>query len=406
MADKRTGTTGVERDRDRLPLTVLLALGMGCAIAWYLLSGTWLDGFLQTPAGDPPVGGSSLLTCATAATVLLALGCGRGKLDGSPLRLIVLIGGLAASFSLVTLVFFMSADASSTGLLRIAWSTVSGIVYGLGLCAWVQNIPDKTVRGAMSSGSLGLLSAGCLMAVPTFGLPGASACLVALPFASFALFCTAAFVARNRPGAALGKRVSQSAARSKRVPYAALYAVLMGFATTQFFVMNGSNAPGATAVCMVAASGTVLLFVSLFLINALGITWCLFLAGMLFGIVVAFWLAMPESSALVVVTTATLHWASVLLVASAAFEPRENRRSRPVPAACTLLALFYMAAGLGSLTIFIGATSRAVICMGAIVVLLLTFLLARRENAPAAPGPLPGDARANRDGVLRAFAQA
>lgn len=378
---------------------------MGCAVAWYLLSNTWLTEFLQVSETNLPIGGKSLFICIAVAISLISLSFFRTKLDSFALRLAVPIGGLAVSSCLVALAFALGIDGAPVGILRIAWPVASGIVYGLELCAWVQNLADRTVRGAMTSVSIGLLCAGCLIALSSIDLSGATTLLIALPFVSFILFGATTLISPQQPSTE-SKRPAQASGRSRHVPYAAIYAALMGFATTQFFALNGVNAPTATVVCMVAASGLVFLFVSQFLIRALGITWCLFLVGMLFGIVIAFWIVLPEASALVVVTTATLHWASLLLVASAAFEPNRSRRFGTTPTACALLALFYAAAELGNIATYLGTTSRVIICIGAFIVLSLTFLLARRENALDTHIPPSFEEDTNRIDALQAFARA
>lgn len=381
----------------------LPSAGVGCAVAWYLLSGAWLASFLHSAEAAPPASGSSFATCIATALALAALSMLRDRLRSRPLRWAVLLGDLVVAVALVAIAFAMAAQAGSTAWLRGAWSIVSGASYGLALCAWAQSLRDRTVRGALLSMSVGLLVAGALLGLALLGPAGALSWALGLPFASLIAFCLAqATPGWNVPPEAPAKRP----ARSGRLSPVVMYAVLMGFATTQFFSLNGPGAQGATVVCMVAASGLVFLFVALFLVRALGITWCLLLVGMLFGIVTVFWFALPEADALVVVTTATLHWASMLLMAAAAFRPTAARPSGPVPAACALLALFYAAAGLGSLTIVLGATSRALICAGALVVLLATFLLAQRENAQAPSGlEAPGGSEDDRGETLRSLAE-
>lgn len=300
--------------------TAFLSLGVGCAVSWYLLSGSWPSAFLPVPLSGIPVGISSSFTCAAIALTLAGLAALRSRLDPTLLRRVVFVSGLVVSLIFVGIATGMAGGFAGGVWPRALWSVALGVGYGL---AWL-------VRGH---------------AVPA------------------------------------QKKLSRPARQQHPISLEAGYAVLMGFTTTQFFELHEDAMHLPTVVCMVAASGMVFLFVALFLIRSLGITWCLLLVGMLFGIVTVFWLVLPRASDLVVVTTATLHWSSMLLLAAAAFDAARARARGSVAMVCMLLGLFYAASALGSFTVYLGIASRVSVCAGALLLIFMTFLLARHENA-------------------------
>lgn len=359
--------------------TAFLSLGVGCAVSWYLLSGSWPSAFLPVPLSGIPVGISSSFTCAAIALTLAGLAALRSRLDPTLLRRVVFVSGLVVSLIFVGIATGMAGGFAGGVWPRALWSVALGVGYGLALCAWAQNLSDRTPRGALISTSLGLLVAGCLITASALNPGGLAIGAIALPFLSFLLFGLAWLVRGHAVPAQ--KKLSRPARRQHPISLEAGYAVLMGFTTTQFFELHEDAMHLATVVCMVVASGMVFLFVALFLIRSLGITWCLLLVGMLFGIVTVFWLVLPRASDLVVVTTATLHWSSMLLLAAAAFDAARAHARGSVAMVCMLLGLFYAASALGSFTVYLGIASRVLVCAGALLLIFMTFLLARHENA-------------------------
>ncbi|MEG2533603.1 MAG: helix-turn-helix transcriptional regulator, partial [Gordonibacter sp.] len=273
---------------------------------------------------------------------------------------------------------------------KVPSALVTVYLYALMLCSWAQCLGDRSIKGAMVSVSCGLIVAAATSLPLVSGLVPPSmftAAFALLPFAFSALALVlnqegdrSASKAKRQDEAPSPQAQPSFGVKGRTLPIIPIYATLMGFATTQFYTLNASSSSSTASLAMFLATGTVFLFVALFMVRVLDIGWCLFLSGVIFCVAIALWLFLPQPGELVVVVTGSLHWSSFLLLTAASFTTTNRQRQRCASNACLSLALFYLATDLGSLTTLLGVESRVIVGGAAAAVLLGALVFARRQE--------------------------
>ncbi|RDB71992.1 hypothetical protein C1875_04695 [Eggerthella lenta] len=349
--------------------TFLSAIGIGLAFSWYLFPVAKSNAHIFHTG---PLAGTLPVSVGIVIPLVL-LGLLGNRLDEKKARRIVLAAGLA-----LCLVSLVLAECIRAGLLlqdagSAALSLCSASMYGLAICLWAQNLRDRTVRGAMVSVSLGLLVAGASYLALTSAESIPSALHLTVPTISFALLASAQV---PRQDAVPTRACEPARESSRRASTITLYALPIGFFTTQFYTFNVPATPDIVNMGPLFAAGATLLFVSIFMAHLLDANWFLLLSGLLFCVLVLFWCVLPNFDEMILITTGTLHWASMLLLLAAPFQSRGRSSKESASMACLAIALFYLGTGLGSLIVTLGAFTRVGIGASAAIFLLITLAFA------------------------------
>lgn len=322
---------------------------------------------------------NTLVSCVVVFCVLAMLSVFCARLETPLLRTVVFGAGIALLAATAALVFSIKAQGSpfsAMGDLPLYIS--SNALYGLLLCLWAQGLSDRSIRGAMLSVSIGMLVAGAVSTlVATFG-PFRPMAYLALPSAAFASLGATMLLGKPADGRSV---VPLSAAKRFRgTPFfLPLYALLIGFATTQFHTLSGFGDAASANIGMLLAAGMIFAFIALFMVRFIEAKWFLLLSGVLFCVLILFWFILPRPSELIAIPAGTLHWASALLLMTVAYRPGKQSLDQASSMVCLLMALFYLGAGLGGFTIMLGISSREVIAVIAAMLLLITLVFANRQ---------------------------
>lgn len=393
MGSRRTGSVvGIGETRRRALSALFSSLGMGCAVLWCNFASTWLGlSLFTTDVGSLPASVATTLANGTVLFLLLvALGAQRTRLELERARTAVLAVGAASVVALTLLMGAMQLGALPPSFAVVPSALITAYLYALMLCSWAQCLGDRSIKGAMVSVSCGLLVAAAASLPLANGLVPPSIFAAAFALLPFAFSALALILSQEKsPSASRSKRQDEASlpqaqstfgVKGRALPIIPIYATLMGFATTQFYTLNASSLSNAASLAMFLATGTVFLFVALFMIRVLDIGWCLFLSGVIFFVAIVLWLFLPQPGELVVVVTGSLHWSSFLLPIAASFAAANQQRQQCASSTCLSLALFYLATGLGALTTLLDVESRAIVGGIAVAVLLGALVFARRQE--------------------------
>lgn len=365
----------------RMPV-VLSSLGFGGAMLWYLFSDKWLAWVLPKALADSAIGSTALiLPVSFPLAAVLALFC-IALTHVSTRKLI--IGALIIMLATVSMLLFLAGDPDGglvdMSVFPLVWAVLSGVIFGLAHVFWVQNLVSKSLRETMVSLSLGLVIAGAAGALLALGGSDNIVWLIASPPLSFLAYLFAFLLEGPSSKRPADVQPPRSREKRTRIPFVAIYAAIMGFATTQFFILVTSSAHEETAVATAALVGVVFLFIGFFLIRLIHITWILFLSAVFFATLILLWFVYPDLADSILGATSSLHWVGFVLVACSAHESRRLTHAESAASTYTMLMLFYFASGLGNITIHVGATSRGLISLTALIILLITFVFARHEK--------------------------
>ena len=126
--------------------------------------------------------------------------------------------------------------------------------------------------------------------------------------------------------------------------------------------------------------GMVFLFAGLFMLRTMNVTWFLFLSAVFFATLILLWFVYPGLTEPILGATSSLHWVSFILVACSAHESRLLPQASSASSTYVMLAIYYLASGMGNVAIHLGIASRGLICLLALAILLAAFALARHER--------------------------
>lgn len=366
----------------RMP-TLLASWGFGNAVLWYFFSHTWIT---MAPLG---IDAKTIEADAvnpfpisfTIAAVLLLFGMLQRFADTRNVVRFAMALMLFTTVALCVLVVAMMRGWLPFGSLYSAWIIVSGINFGLSHILWMHHPTSQTMRGAMVSLSLGLVYTGTMAALLV--LDGYYLIVWALgsPFAS----CLAYLLAYRgldygRDSDVNTSESSGASPRPKRIPFIAAYAAIMGFATTQFFTLASPTAYAEIGVAVLPLVGLVCLFAGMFVLRAMNVTWFLLLSAVFFAALIMLWFVYPSLSDSILGATSSLHWISFILVACSVHQSRLLPKVGPLSSLYAMWTIYYLASGMGNVAIHIGVTSRGIICLTALAILLAAFVLARHER--------------------------
>lgn len=366
---------------NNVPL-LLSSVGFGNATLWYFFSHPWIvEGPLGSTAGIVEAGGSNTLPVSFLIAATLAI----GYLLHKPLGTRRLVRGAMALMLVCALAIPALAACAAWNLLAprafyLAWTAASSVLFGLAHILWIHRPTEQSLRETMVSLSLGLVYAGvaaALFAGGSHALIGWSICAPLASCLSFALAYRGAS-ARMRNGAEA--QPADALATAKRIPFVAIYAAIMGFATTQFFILNAPAAQQEIGVATVPLVGMVFLFAGLFMLRTMNVTWFLFLSAVFFATLILLWFVYPGLTEPILGATSSLHWVSFILVACSAHESRLLPQASSASSTYVMLAIYYLASGMGNVAIHLGIASRGLICLLALAILLAAFALARHER--------------------------
>lgn len=357
-------------------LKALSSVGVGLAFVWYFFPVyAVLPPALSSQDGLRSAAVATFVSCAVVFCILLALSSLLSRLEDSQLKVVIFCLGLALCAA-TTLVFLTGVwELWATG--DLALRVLSNAAYGLMLCFWAQGLRDRSIRGAMLSVSVGMLVAAVISAVVVALGSARTVVYAVLPMAVFVLLGVPAFWGRAVSSRASAPALGQS---RRALPFLSLYALLVGFATTQFHTLSGYGDIVASRVGMLAAAGAIFAFVAFFMIRYVDIEWFLLLGGVLFCVLILFWLTLPRSSDLIAIPAGTLHWANVLLLMAVAFRPEIGVLRRESSTVCLLMALFYLGSGLGGLAIMLGVSSRGAVAVIAASLFLTVLAFALHQG--------------------------
>lgn len=369
----------------KMPM-LLSSLGFGGAMLWYLFSDKWLAWALPKAIADSAMdGGAMLLPVSFPLAAILALFCiALGRITIRKL----MIGALLVMLATVSMLLFLACDPYGSPLdksvLPIAWAVLSGVIFGLAHVFWIQNLVSRSLRETMVSLSLGLVIAGTAGALLALGDYSHVVWLIASPPISFLAYLLAFLLQNPHSKRHADAQLPRLRTKRNRIPFVAIYAAIMGFATTQFFILVASSAHEEIAAATVALVGVVFLFIGFFLIRLVHITWILFLSAVFFATLILLWFVYPDLADSILGATSSLHWVGFVLIACSAHESRRLTNVESAASTYITLVLFYLASGLGNITIHIGAVSRGLISLTALIILLITFVFARHEKGSIA----------------------
>lgn len=362
---------------------LLSSLGFGNATLWYFFSNPWIT---TVPLGFSPESVetnfssmfplSFLITAALAAGYALHKSLGMRGVVRTTMALM-----LALSLALPACALVALQGAMEFKELSLAWTVISGLFFGLAHVLWIHRPTMQSLRETMVSLSLSLVYAGIVASLFIVESHAFIAWSICAPFASCLAF---AFAYRGK--AADDRRSREESPppsdgfATKRIPFVAIYAAIMGFATTQFFTLNAPSAQQEIGIATVPLVGMVLLFVGLYLLRTMNVAWFLFLSAVFFATLILLWFVYPGLTESILGATSSLHWVSFILVACSAHESRLFTKASPFSSTYLMFAIYYFASGMGNVTIHLGIASRGLICLLALVILLTAFALARHEK--------------------------
>lgn len=319
-------------------------------------------------------------------------------------RRIALITSLVSSVGLGVLVYASNAGIVAQSDSYFASAVFAGIAYASTLCVWMQAAFPRTARDAMISTAGALLVAGVaalpivLMAVDVAVM--ATPLSVVLPVLFSGLFFAAFELGEKEGTADCSIEGSASVVHGRDAngrllhrSSTAAYALIIGFATTQFFFSTNTDAVVSQTIHMgsFVAVGVIFLFV-VFVSRRLDVGLCFSVVGMVLCLAVFFSLFLDQPGDLLVMVASVLHWSCFLLLVSTAFESVSSR-CPSIARAALLLAAFFLASISGALVSMLVPNSRMVCGIVAIVLLVVTLVFAR--------GFKSGEATALADGQTR-----
>lgn len=385
---------------------LLPALGFGNATLWYFFSNQWIRfSSLDFPSQVIEATGSNSLPVSFIVAAALAIGYLLRTLVGTR----ALVRGALALMLALALALPALAFAATHGVVTfegfpLSWTVASGLIFGLAHILWIHRPTEHTLRETMVSLSLGLVYAGivaALFAAESYALIDWSMCTPLVSFLAFVLAC------RRRGASGRSKDAtppSSVIAETRRIPFVAVYAAIMGFATTQFFILNAPSVQQEIGVATVPLVGMVFLFAGTFMLRTMNVTWFSFLSAVFFATLILLWFAYPGLTESILGATSSLHWVSFILVACSAQESRLPSEASSASSTYVMLAIYYLASGMGNLAIHLGIASRGLICLFALAILLATFALARHERGLVTFAGGVGQETSERQEALKLFA--